>query len=150
SRSHAWSGECWDRSTARRGPIATSRSSWKPTGAGRRPWSSRLSPPFPVARPAASGEADLAPLPAGRGGDGGGRRPLRRGNAGGAVAGGRRVTDVATGGCLCGAGGYQVHGPLRHVLICHCVECRRWHGNFAASTAAARERLALTEQRGLR
>jgi hypothetical protein len=60
------------------------------------------------------------------------------------------VTDVATGGCLCGAVRYQVHGSLRDVLICHCVECRRWHGNVAASTAAARDRLALTEQRGLR
>ena len=39
------------------------------------------------------------------------------------------MTDVATGGCLCGAVRYQVHGPLRDVLICHCVECRRWHGN---------------------
>ena len=60
------------------------------------------------------------------------------------------MTDLVTGGCLCGAVRYQVHGPLRDVLICHCVECRRWHGNFAASTAAARDRLALTEQRGLR
>jgi hypothetical protein len=60
------------------------------------------------------------------------------------------VTGVAAGGCLCGAVRYQVSGPLRHVLICHCVECRRWHGAAAASTAAARDRLVLTEQRGLR
>jgi hypothetical protein len=60
------------------------------------------------------------------------------------------VTDLATGGCLCGAVRYQVEGALRHVLICHCVECRRWHGNAAASTAAGRDRLVLTEQRGLR
>jgi hypothetical protein len=60
------------------------------------------------------------------------------------------VSEVATGGCLCGAVRYEVRGPLRHILICHCVECRRWHGNVAASTAAARTDLALTVQRGLR
>jgi hypothetical protein len=56
----------------------------------------------------------------------------------------------ATGGCLCGAVRYRIDGPLRDVLICHCVECRRWHGNAAASTAAAREQLVMTERRGLR
>ncbi len=56
----------------------------------------------------------------------------------------------ATGGCLCGAVRYRVDGPLRDVLICHCVECRRWHGTAAASTAAAREQLVMTEDRGLR
>ena len=56
----------------------------------------------------------------------------------------------AAGGCLCGAVRYRVDGPLRDVLICHCVECRRWHGNVAASTATAREHLVVTEDRGLR
>jgi hypothetical protein len=60
------------------------------------------------------------------------------------------VSEVATGGCLCGAVRYEVRGPLRDILICHCVECRRWHGNIAASTAAARTDLALTVQGGLR
>jgi hypothetical protein len=55
-----------------------------------------------------------------------------------------------TGGCLCGAVRYEVHGPLRDVLFCHCQECRRWHGHFAADTAAAKEDLVLREQRGLR
>jgi hypothetical protein len=57
---------------------------------------------------------------------------------------------VATGGCLCGAVRYEVDGPLRDVLLCHCEECRRWHGHFSASTAARREDLVLLEQRGLR
>jgi hypothetical protein len=39
---------------------------------------------------------------------------------------------------------------LRDVLICHCEECRRWHGHFSASTAARREDLVLLEERGLR
>jgi hypothetical protein len=57
---------------------------------------------------------------------------------------------VATGRCLCGAVSYEVRGPLRDVLICHCDECRRWHGHVSASTAARREDLVLHEQRGLR
>ncbi len=57
---------------------------------------------------------------------------------------------MATGRCLCGAVRYEVRGDLREVLICHCEECRRWHGHFSASTAARREDLVLVEQRGLR
>jgi len=60
------------------------------------------------------------------------------------------TTDVATGRCLCGAVAYEVRGRLRDVFICHCEECRRWHGYVAACTAARREDLVLTEQRGLR
>jgi hypothetical protein len=55
-----------------------------------------------------------------------------------------------TGGCLCGAVRYEVRGPLRDVLLCHCEECRRWHGHVSASTAADKNDLVLTEQRGLR
>jgi hypothetical protein len=58
--------------------------------------------------------------------------------------------EVATGRCLCGAVTYEVRGPLRDVLICHCEECLRWHGHASACTAARRDQLVLTEQRGLR
>jgi hypothetical protein len=55
-----------------------------------------------------------------------------------------------TGGCLCGAVVYELHGPLRDVLFCHCVECRRWGGHVAAMTAVPQDRLVLLEDRGLR
>ncbi len=55
-----------------------------------------------------------------------------------------------TGGCLCGAVRYEVRGPLRDVLVCHCEECRRWHGHVSASTAARRKDLVLVQDRGLR
>jgi hypothetical protein len=57
---------------------------------------------------------------------------------------------MATGHCLCGAVGYEVTGPLRDVLLCHCEECRRWHGHLSASTAARKEDVVVTESRGLR
>ena len=36
------------------------------------------------------------------------------------------------------------------MLICHCVECRRWHGGPAACTACRREHLRFDRQAGLR
>src|SRR5947208_12931183 len=55
-----------------------------------------------------------------------------------------------SGGCLCGSVRYEVRGPLRDVLLCHCVECRRWHGHVSASTAARREDLVLLSDADLR
>src|SRR5262249_36393300 len=57
---------------------------------------------------------------------------------------------MATGRCLCGAVRYEVSGPLRDVLICHCEECRRWHGHASAFTAARREDLAVGDEPAVR
>ena len=38
----------------------------------------------------------------------------------------------ATGRCLCGAVVYEIHAPLRDVVVCHCSMCRRQHGHAAA------------------
>lgn len=57
---------------------------------------------------------------------------------------------MATGRCLCGAVRYEVRGPLDDVLICHCEECRRWHGHFSAFTAVRRDDLVLDDERALR
>ena len=61
--------------------------------------------------------------------------------------GDRRETH--SGGCLCGAVTYQVTGPLRPVIACHCGQCRRTSGHFVAATAAWRDDVRLTEDRGL-
>jgi hypothetical protein len=50
----------------------------------------------------------------------------------------------ATGGCLCGAVRYEVRGPLRPVVACHCTQCRRMTGHFLAATAAREADLAFT------
>lgn len=60
------------------------------------------------------------------------------------------VREPASGRCLCGAVRYEVRGPLRDVLLCHCVECRRWSGHAFAATAARREDLVLLESAALR
>jgi hypothetical protein len=55
-----------------------------------------------------------------------------------------------TGSCLCGAVRYEVTGPLRDVVECHCAMCRRTHGHVAAYTAAPKGALRLVESRGLK
>ena len=42
------------------------------------------------------------------------------------------------GSCLCGAVRYQVTGPLRPVIACHCTQCRKTSGHHVAATGAAR------------
>jgi hypothetical protein len=59
-------------------------------------------------------------------------------------------TTRASGHCLCGAVRYEVRGPLRDVLLCHCVECRRWSGHVFAATSAQRDDLVLLESDTLR
>lgn len=56
----------------------------------------------------------------------------------------------ATGGCLCGGVRFEVHGPLRDVMICHCSQCRRTSGHVAAFSSAAREDLVFTSDTTLK
>ena len=60
------------------------------------------------------------------------------------------MTVRATGRCLCGAVVYEVHGPLRDILLCHCEECRRWGGHVGAFSATRAEHLAFVEDSALR
>ncbi len=56
----------------------------------------------------------------------------------------------ATGRCLCGAVKYEVRGPLRDVINCHCEKCRRTHGHAAAYTRARLKDLVLLETKSLK
>jgi hypothetical protein len=62
------------------------------------------------------------------------------------------MSDAASarGRCLCGAVEYEVRGRPRGVLLCHCEECRRWHGHVGAFTAVPREDLVLLSAAALR
>jgi hypothetical protein len=51
----------------------------------------------------------------------------------------------ATGRCLCGAVTYEVRGPLRDVILCHCIECRRWSGSVGAFSATLASNLVVSE-----
>lgn len=41
-----------------------------------------------------------------------------------------------TGKCLCESITYQITGPARDVINCHCSRCRRSTGHFMAATSA--------------
>jgi hypothetical protein len=56
----------------------------------------------------------------------------------------------AKGGCLCGQVRYEVRGPLRDIVACHCSQCRRTTGHFMASTAAQKAHITFVRDEGLK
>lgn len=57
--------------------------------------------------------------------------------------------DTYRGGCMCGAVRYEVRGPLRDVIACHCRECRKASSHFVAATAARPQDFKITQDDGL-
>lgn len=57
---------------------------------------------------------------------------------------------MKTGSCLCGAVRFEISGPLRPVIACHCIQCRKQTGTYMSATACADTDLAFTESRGLK
>ena len=57
---------------------------------------------------------------------------------------------TAGGRCLCGKVRFEVQGPLRDVVNCHCSKCRKFHGNFGAYTRARAEQVKIDGERYLK
>ncbi|PTX54260.1 hypothetical protein C8N43_3073 [Litoreibacter ponti] len=51
---------------------------------------------------------------------------------------------MPNGSCVCGAITYEVRGPLRPVIACHCQQCRKTSGHHVAATSARREDVTIT------
>jgi hypothetical protein len=58
--------------------------------------------------------------------------------------------SVHRGSCLCGGVVYEVHGPLRNVIMCHCTQCRKQTGHYMAATSASPQDFRLVENGTLR
>lgn len=56
------------------------------------------------------------------------------------------MSKKATGHCACSGVAYQVNGPLRQIVACHCEQCRRTSGHFVAATATRKRNFQLLEQ----
>ena len=52
--------------------------------------------------------------------------------------------------CLCGGIKIKVKGKLRHVINCHCLQCMRSHGNYAAYTACPENNITFINKRTLK
>jgi hypothetical protein len=56
---------------------------------------------------------------------------------------------ITTGGCVCGAVRYEVKGPLRDVVNCHCSMCQRQHGIHGSYSKARKVNITVTKGEGL-
>ena len=52
--------------------------------------------------------------------------------------------------CLCGGIKISVKGKLRNVSNCHCSQCMKTHGNFAAYTACLAENITFINKKSLK
>ena len=52
--------------------------------------------------------------------------------------------------CLCGEIQLKTKGPLRHVSNCHCSQCMKTHGNYAAYTATPEKDIQFIKKRTLK
>jgi hypothetical protein len=50
------------------------------------------------------------------------------------------------GSCLCGGVAFEITGPLRPVVACHCTQCRKQSGHFGAFTACDNTDLTFIKQ----
>ena len=50
---------------------------------------------------------------------------------------------------MCGEVRYEVRGPLRGIVNCHCSMCQRLHGNFGPHTKARKVNISITKDDGL-
>jgi hypothetical protein len=57
---------------------------------------------------------------------------------------------IHSGQCLCGAVSFQIRGQLRDITACHCAQCRRTSGHFAAMASAPSRNIEMLSSDGLR
>ena len=62
----------------------------------------------------------------------------------------KKRTNYKIAKCLCGGIKIKIIGNLRHVINCHCSQCMKTHGNFAAYTACEEKNITFMNKRTLK
>jgi hypothetical protein len=55
----------------------------------------------------------------------------------------KKMIASKSGSCLCGGVRYEVSGPLRPVVACHCTQCRKTSGHYVAATQAPEAKITM-------
>lgn len=56
---------------------------------------------------------------------------------------------MITGSCLCRGVAFEISGPLRPVVACHCTQCRKQSGHYGAFTSCDDVHLQFTSRETL-
>jgi len=56
---------------------------------------------------------------------------------------------IVQGSCECGAVAFDLHGPLRGVIVYHCLQCRKNSGHYWAATSVPTPQLHLRKSESL-
>ena len=62
----------------------------------------------------------------------------------------KNISSSKIAKCLCGGIKIKIVGKLRHVLNCHCSQCMKTHGNFAAYTNSLEKNISYISTRTLK
>ncbi|MEP1442638.1 MAG: GFA family protein [Hyphomicrobiales bacterium] len=57
--------------------------------------------------------------------------------------------QIRTGGCYCEAVTYTVNGPMRDVIVCHCLQYRKQSGHYYAATNAKKADVTISGEENI-
>ncbi|MBE9475968.1 MAG: GFA family protein [Proteobacteria bacterium] len=60
------------------------------------------------------------------------------------------MAKIYKGSCQCGAVTYELDGPLRPSVACHCTQCRKTSGHYWSATQVPNDRFRITKDDGLK
>lgn len=61
----------------------------------------------------------------------------------------KNIQKIKKAKCLCGGINLQIKGKLRYVSNCHCIQCMKTHGNFAAYTSCKEQNIKFLSKKTL-
>ena len=62
----------------------------------------------------------------------------------------KKINKPITASCLCKGVSIYIKGQLRPVINCHCIQCTKTHGNFAAYTNVLDENVIFKSKKTLK